>query len=199
MDRDTVTEIVVPEGVIQIDNSTFKKCYNLVSISLPNSLTRIGFAAFNNCTSLGPTINIPPSVSYIDEWAFSFCSSLATVNVHPSTDIHPYVFSYGYTALHNLAAAQNLSIVPYILLQARIVRINLRVAVFMCTNSKVRYDFNVKTQTQDKLPTIANGELVLALRLLNDDVWRVIVEFLRDIYILFICLNILVRLVMTSA
>ena len=179
-DINIVTEIVVPEGVIQIDNSTFKKCRNFVSISLPNSLTRIGHHAFNNCTSLGPTINIPPSVRYIVDWAFSFCSSLATVNVHPSTDIHPYAFSYGCTALHNLAEAQNLSIVPYIREQNRIkARIDLRVAVFMCTNSKVRYDFNVP-QTQDKLPTIANGELdgVLALRLLDDDVWRVIVQFL---------------------
>ena len=180
-DRYTVTEIVVPEGVTRIYHETFYNYHNLVSISLPNSLTRIGHHAFTDCTSLGPTINIPPSVRYIDEYAFSHCSSLATVNVHPSTEIHPNAFGYQCTTLNNLAAAQNLSIVPYIREQNRIkARIDLRVAVFMCTNSKVRYDFNVKTQTQDKLPTIANGELdgVLALRLLDDDVWRVIVESL---------------------
>ena len=180
-DRDNVTEIIVPERVTRIDDYTFNSCYNLVSISLPNSLTRIGYAAFYCCILLGPTINIPPSVRYIDEYAFSYCSTLATVNVHPSTEINPNAFGSQCTTLNTLAAAQDLSIVSYIRLQARIkvARINLRVAVFMCNNSKVRYDFNV-TQTQDNLPTIANGELdgVLALRLLNDDVWSVIVEFL---------------------
>ena len=157
------------------------RCRNLLSISLPNSLTRIGHHAFTDCRSLDPTINIPPSVSYIDEYAFSYYSSLATVNVHPSTEINPSAFGSQRTTLNNLAAAQDLSIVPYIREQNRIkvARINLRVAVFMCTNSKVRYDFDV-TQSQDNLPTVADGELdgVLALRLLNDDVWSVIVEFL---------------------
>ena len=61
-DRATVTEVVVPEGVTQIDG--FACCRNLVSISLPNSLTRIWEYAFCLCTSL-VRIDIPPSVTRI--------------------------------------------------------------------------------------------------------------------------------------
>ena len=134
--------------------------------------------AFWHCESLA-TINIPPSVTYIDELAFSDCESLTTVNVHPSTEFHPNAFGGCCTTLNTLAKAQNLSVIPYIRLQARIPRINLRVAVFMCTNSKVRHDLKIP-QTQSNLPTVADGELdgVLALRKLHDDVWRDIIEFL---------------------
>ena len=178
-ERETVTEIVVPEGVTRIDDSTFYNCFNLVSISLPNSLTRIGIGAFGRCRSL-TTITIPPSVTYIDEVAFAGCSSLSTVNVHPSTQIHYRAFGKfsPCTTLNTLARARNLSVIAYIRLQYSS-RINLRVAVFMCTSSQVRYDLKIP-QTQDNLPTVANGELdgVLALRKLHDDVWREIIEFL---------------------
>ena len=40
-DRVSVTEIVVPEGTKEILDRTFKDCFNLKSISLPNSLTTI--------------------------------------------------------------------------------------------------------------------------------------------------------------
>ena len=175
-DRATVTEIVVPEGVTRIDNNTFYGCPHLASISLPNSLAWIYFRAFGYCTSLA-TITIPPSVADIDEYAFAGCSSLTTVNVHPSTKIHYDAF-YNCTTLIDLARAQNLSDVEYVRSIYK-ARINLRVAVFMCTNSKVRYDLKIP-QTQNNLPTVADGELdgVLALWRLHDDVWREIIEFL---------------------
>ena len=82
-DRRTVADIVVPEGVTQIDDGTFKYCRNLVSISLPNSLTRIGKYAFCVCESLA-TINIPPSVTHIGD--------VPSMNAHlslPFAFIHP--------------------------------------------------------------------------------------------------------------
>ena len=195
-DRDTVTEIVVPEGVTQIDDETFACCRNLVSISLPNSLTRIRREAIEFCISL-VSITIPPSVNWIDGYAFAHCSSLTTVNVHPSTEIHPTAF-HDCTTLNNVATSHNLSYVEYVRLQNRIKhqdRINLRVAVHMCTNSKIRFDFNVTRDIDNKLRGVLSkfGSLfksspkperqieldgVLALSLLNDDIWRCIVEFL---------------------
>ena len=177
-DKATVTEIDVPEGVTQIDNHAFKSCPYLKSITLPNSLTSIGRSAFCGCSSL-VSINIPPSVTHIGENAFKYCSSLATVNVHPSTEIHPHPFCLRCTTLERLARDQNLSVIQYIRLQYAS-RINLRVAVHMCTNSKVRFDLNLPLPQANHGRAIAAGELdgERARASLNDDVWKLAIEFL---------------------
>ena len=61
-----------------------------------------------------------------------------------------------------------------------LVRIDLRVAVHMCTNSKIAHDLNVIQPQLDNGRVIADGELdgVLAKTLLIDDVWRGAIEFL---------------------
>ena len=106
------------------------------------------------------------------------CSSLATVNVHPSTEMDENAFDYC-TTLDNLATAENpnLSKIDYIRLQARI---NLRVAVHMCTNSKVRFDLNLPLPQANHGRAIAAGELdgERARASLNDDVWKLAIEFL---------------------
>jgi len=60
-----------------------------------------------------------------------------------------------------------------------LVRIDLRVAVHMCTNSKIAHDLNVIQPQLDNGRVIADGELdgVLAKTLLIDDVWRGAIEF----------------------
>ena len=47
-----LTSVVIPEGVIYIDEYAFSGCESLVSVSLPSTMETIGTAAFNNCTSL---------------------------------------------------------------------------------------------------------------------------------------------------
>ena len=123
--------------------------------------------------------------------AFGRCSRLEIVNVYPTTPIHPDIF-FDCTTLNNLA--QN-SVRNYIRSQFKIKqdKIDLRVAVFMLTNSKIRYELNVpppqvvsgNRELRRKRRRRRNGrrkssELngVLALSMLNDDVWREIVEFL---------------------
>ena len=178
-DRATVTTIVVPEGITGIGDWEFRSCSKLKSISLPNSLYSIGRGAFWHYRSI-ESINIPPSVAHIEFFAFDSCSSLAIVNVHPSTYIDPRAFVG--SKIGELAFAQNLSDVEYIRLQFRIKqdRINLRVAVHMCTNSKIAHDLNVVQPQLDTGRVIADGELdgVLAKTLLIDDVWRRAIEFL---------------------
>jgi len=54
----------------RIGSQVFAKCYNLSSITLPNSLTTIGQSAFASCNSLTQII-IPNNVTFIDYYAFS--------------------------------------------------------------------------------------------------------------------------------
>lgn len=44
--------IIIPEGIEEIETNAFKGCENLKNISLPNSIKKIDSKAFENCNSL---------------------------------------------------------------------------------------------------------------------------------------------------
>ena len=83
----TVTSIVVPNTVKQIDASAFRGCQVLTSITLPNSVTSIGNYAFMNCTAL-TTITIPASVTSLSKSAFDGCTKLTSINVNASNSTY---------------------------------------------------------------------------------------------------------------
>ena len=56
----------------------FLNCSTLVSVTLPNSLKRIGESFFENCTAL-TNITIPSSVTTINDYAFAGCTNLSAV------------------------------------------------------------------------------------------------------------------------
>lgn len=60
---------------------------NIKTISLPDSLIRIGDLAFNGCTSL-TEITIPASVEQIGDYAFLGCESLTSINVDPNNKFY---------------------------------------------------------------------------------------------------------------
>lgn len=64
----------------------FFNCSNLVSISLPNTITKIGNRTFSDCSKLCE-IRIPQGVTEIEEFTFSYCKSLSTVIFHDSVEI----------------------------------------------------------------------------------------------------------------
>ena len=80
----TIPESVSYNGktynVTGISGSAFAYCYDLSSISIPNSVTSIGERAFNCCSSLLLAI-IPSSVTEIGERAFESCESLTTAAI----------------------------------------------------------------------------------------------------------------------
>ena len=65
------------------DIGGFHDCSGLTSVSIPNSVTRIGNQAFSGCSGL-VSINIPDSVTEIGWGAFSGCSSLTNITIPSS-------------------------------------------------------------------------------------------------------------------
>ncbi len=73
-----VTDIIIPDNVINIGDKAFEEFKHLKNITIPESVTSIGQYAFSNCTNL-VNITIPSSVVYIGSWAFNNCTNLKTI------------------------------------------------------------------------------------------------------------------------
>lgn len=95
--------VSIPNSVTSIGDAAFASCHTLTSINIPDSVTSIGDYAFTDCTSL-ETIIIPNSVTSIGSSAFSDCSKLTSVTIPNS------VTSIDYRAFYNCASLENIII-----------------------------------------------------------------------------------------
>ena len=75
-----LTSATVAEGIEVVGERTFRKCANLETVTLPNTLTEIGPAVFQSCTAL-KNIVIPESVTVLGKGSFQECSSLESINI----------------------------------------------------------------------------------------------------------------------
>ena len=66
--------------VTYIHNKAFQNCKNLKSVTIPNSVTGIGWGAFDCCSNL-TSVTIPNSVTGIQDCAFRDCSSLTSITI----------------------------------------------------------------------------------------------------------------------
>ena len=74
----SLTNITLPNSVTSIGFRAFKNCSSLTSITIPNGVTGIGDGTFSDCPRL-VSITIPKSVTSIDYLAFSGCSNLTNI------------------------------------------------------------------------------------------------------------------------
>lgn len=98
---DELTSITIPESVTYIGNDAFASCRSLKSVSLPNTISNIGF--FDFCSSL-TSIIIPNSVTNIDANAFNRCVSLTSVVIPNS------VAEIGYSSFSNCVKLPSITI-----------------------------------------------------------------------------------------
>ena len=89
-----ITSVTIPNSVTSIGYRAFRGCSGLTSVTIPNSVTSIGNAAFYGCSNLD-SVTIPNSVTSIGNRAFYSCSSLTSINIPDSvTSIGEYTFYY---------------------------------------------------------------------------------------------------------
>ena len=72
-------EIIIPEGITELDDSAFSYCTSLRRITLPKSLIKIGDYAFHNCRL--EEMIIPEKVEEIGKYSFAYCSNLKSISL----------------------------------------------------------------------------------------------------------------------
>lgn len=85
-------DLVIPNGVSEIDGAKFEGCESLASITIPSSVVSIQRDAFRGCKGIN-SITIPASVEYIEGGAFSDCTSLETVIFNGDCKVERTTFS----------------------------------------------------------------------------------------------------------
>ncbi len=85
LNRELVTDLVIPDSVTSIGERAFSDCTSLESVTFGENsrLTSIGERAFSGCTSLA-SITIPSSVTSIGDSAFYYCTSLKSITIPSS-------------------------------------------------------------------------------------------------------------------
>ncbi|MBR5415650.1 MAG: leucine-rich repeat domain-containing protein [Thermoguttaceae bacterium] len=103
-----ISGIVIPDSVKKIGWLAFEGCTSLTSVVIPGSVTKIDVEAFKGCTSLTSVV-IPNSVTEIGYYVFEGCTSLTEIKVSPNNpnfrDIEGVLFE-GYQ-LHTFPMGKN--------------------------------------------------------------------------------------------
>ena len=81
-----MTSVSIPNTVTLIGNNAFNQCHGLTSITIPSNVVKIDDYAFYYCSEI-KTFDIPNSVTYIGESAFRLCKGLKTITI-PSSVTH---------------------------------------------------------------------------------------------------------------
>lgn len=93
-------QYAIPHGVKSFKMFAFKDT-KVKSLILPSTMTSIDIYAFSGCSSL-VSISIPASITSIGQGVFDECSSLASITIPSSvTSIGPYAF-YGCVSLTSI-------------------------------------------------------------------------------------------------
>ena len=78
--KDKIKKIVIENGVTNIGSGAFYNCYNLISVTIANSVKSIGRCAFKHSNYLA-SVTLGNSLTNIGEEAFYNCFSITSMTI----------------------------------------------------------------------------------------------------------------------
>ena len=75
-----LTEIILPDELKTIYDSTFDGCSGLTSLTLPNTITSLGNYCFQNCSGL-TSLTLSTGLTSLPAAAFNLCRALTTITI----------------------------------------------------------------------------------------------------------------------
>ena len=76
----SIISVTIPDSVTRIGDYAFSECRSLAFVAIPDSVSSIGQGAFSECSDL-TSVTIPDSVMSIEFYAFAGCSGLTSVTI----------------------------------------------------------------------------------------------------------------------
>ena len=95
---DELVSVTIPDSITEISDAAFLGT-GLRSVTIPDSVTRIGDDAFSQCADL-TSVTIPDSVTSIGSFAFYLCAALADIPI-PDNVTYVGFSTFGDTAWYN--------------------------------------------------------------------------------------------------
>ncbi len=92
LNNELVTSLTIPDSVTSIGGAAFSGCSGLTSITIPDSVTSIGDDAFRDCSGL-ISVSLGNGVRRIGDSAFNSCEKLTSITIpHGVESIGNYAF-----------------------------------------------------------------------------------------------------------
>ena len=104
----SLEEIHIPAHLKVIEGNSFAGLEKLKSVVLPDGLESLG--GFSSCTSL-QSVNIPDSVTVIENGAFSRCTSLTSIVIPDKVTAIKDAAFYGCTSLSDIQIGDNITFI----------------------------------------------------------------------------------------
>ena len=103
----SLTDITIPDSIGRLGTAAFEGT-GLTHVTIPDTVKQVDPAVFQNCTKL-VSVKLPNGITEIDQYLFANCISLQHVDMPDSiTKINIYAF-HNCTSLTSLALPKNLS------------------------------------------------------------------------------------------
>ena len=104
--KDTITRVVVEDGVTTIGDAAFYQLGKMTDISIGRDVYLIGYRSFQECASL-KSLTFPENLTTIEKQAFWGCSGLKALYI-PSTVVKIEASSEGNSPFYNCSSNLNL-------------------------------------------------------------------------------------------
>jgi len=81
----SLNTVIIQKGVRVIGEYAFYNCTHLEYVTIPDSVTEIGWSAFEKCESLND-LSLPRSIHTIGDRGFAFCKALSGIIIHDTVE-----------------------------------------------------------------------------------------------------------------